>query len=107
MPEIEKSIIKRYIKYHPFNSGLSLLIAYLLIFTFVISPLLEKYMPSFDLGVIYFLIWMPLLMIFTGYAARLRGRTGAWGILAGIGIIVIALLPIVRNKVSNNEDQSD
>ena len=86
-----KQSAKSFIKNHPFWSG-----AYMGLLCLIIIGSLDEFFPGIiDL---YFFIWMPILGVLTGYAAKLRGRSMAWSILFGIGLIIISILPIKEHK---------
>ena len=92
--------IKKYIKNHPFNSGIFTFLLLLIILTFIsesFSTVDQFYEKNTE---IFLLIWLIILGILTSYAAKLRGRSMLWGILFGIGLIIITILPI-KNRIKN------
>jgi hypothetical protein len=90
--------VKNYIRNHPFNSGI-----FALILCFVTLAFISNESPTFNQfykeNVGGFIVgWLIILGVLTGYAAKLRGRSMLWGVLFGIGLIIIAILPVWERK---------
>lgn len=90
---------KNFIKNHPMISFFILLIPCSWV---LYIPL--KILEANDTMIV--ITWLLYLGVFTGFIAKLRGRSILWGLLCGIGLLVVWILPI-KNCSSSNISTND